>query len=476
MVATLCLLGCVLAPSQPPAPAQAPPRGDWLLTPRLTRSQEVLYRGTFSEEASGGQTQYSRSYRLDLRVFVLETGPKGSEVAFFTTLRPKDGKPGVSDGGAASVRLEVAQVGPEGRLAPAAGVGLLAPLEGVPTAEAGCFVEAPARQVAANQSWEAAEDGRPPRSWRVAGTEAVAGTVCVKLVGTQQSDDWDRPRADRTAWRRSDQAWLSPRSGLATRVERVVERRAPAHREPTYRSVTRYEMQSSMQYPGGMAEERRQEIGEARAFADAAAPLLAQPLQHTPAIDAQLKKLAFYTEHNPATPYRDAVLLVRRRLEAARKGEVPVALPDAAPERPRGLAVGDAAPDFLAADFGGDVPARLQRFAGRPVLLVFYHPSSQTAAEVLGFAEHLAMAYPGALHVVGLSMCDDAERVLKQKAELKLTLPLLHGSGLRLSYGVEATPRLVLLDASGFVRGAWTGWGSEAPEEIVAELRQWLGR
>jgi hypothetical protein len=42
---------------------------------------------------------------------------------------------------------------------------------------------------------ETLEEGQPIRSWSVAGTELINATSCVKLVGVQQSDDWDRPRA-----------------------------------------------------------------------------------------------------------------------------------------------------------------------------------------------------------------------------------------------------------------------------------------
>ena len=39
-------------------------------------------------------------------------------------------------------------------------------------------------------------------------------------------------------------------------------------------------------------------------------------------------------------------------------------------------------------------------------------------------------------------------------------------------YGIEATPKCVLIDAGGMVRGSWLGWGEETAEEIVAELKR----
>ena len=55
-------------------------------------------------------------------------------------------------------------------------------LNGPATAECGMVVEGPKRRVAANQRWEVLEEGRPARTWTVAGSELVNGTSCVKLV------------------------------------------------------------------------------------------------------------------------------------------------------------------------------------------------------------------------------------------------------------------------------------------------------
>src|SRR6185436_11896890 len=101
---TLCLLGGMLIPAQvlpPGGPSQGgPPRslqaerpagpafgGEWLLTPRLVIGQELVYRGTYTEQASGAHVQLQRGYRLENRAFVLESGPRGLDVAVLTLLR-----------------------------------------------------------------------------------------------------------------------------------------------------------------------------------------------------------------------------------------------------------------------------------------------------------------------------------------------------------------------------------------------------
>ena len=66
--------------------------------------------------------------------------------------------------------------------------------------------------------------------------------------------------------------------------------------------------------------------------------------------------------------------------------------------------------------------------------------------------------------------------VLEQLPHIPATLQanVLHGAGMRSSYAVDATPRMVLIDANGIVRAAHTGWGRETPGEVAVELRQWL--
>jgi hypothetical protein len=73
-----------------------------------------------------------------------------------------------------------------------------------------------------------------------------------------------------------------------------------------------------------------------------------------------------------------------------------------------------------------------------------------------------------------MSVSDDAALVRKQHAEMKLSFPVLGGGGLRASYAIEDTPKFVLLDGVGVVRGAYLGWGSETAGEVFAELSRWV--
>jgi peroxiredoxin len=435
---------------------------------RLNRGQELVYRGTFTEEASGGRVQFSRAARVESRLFVLDAAARGAEVAFLTVFKPREAK--ASEATPLSVRLERATVDLQGKIIPGASVSPTVPLDGLPSWECGAFLEIPKGRLAAGQTWEVAEEGRPVRIWRVAAPETVNGTSCVKLVGVQQTDDWDKPYSGRSAWRRQDTVWLAPRAGYAYRVERVIDKR-----EPAQHSVLRYELESSLQYPGQLFEDRRQEILQARAFQEAAGPLLPAPATSGSQLDTLQNKIAHHVENQPATPYREVVLLVKRRVEAARRGETPPAPPpDQAAATPAVASIGATAPDFTAPDLIEGGSARLHRFAGRAALFVFYHPASPTAGDLLRFAQQVSDAFPRSVTVVGLSMSEDAAAVRQQRSDLHLTFPVLNGSGLRVSYAVETTPKIVLIDAAGVVRGAYLGWGRETSGEVTAELRRWL--
>jgi peroxiredoxin len=469
MVAIPYLFGCVLAV------AQLADHADWLLVPRLTRGQELVYRGSFAEEAVGKGVQFSRNYRLETRVFVLDTPPTGAEVAILTLLKMRTAPAKHEEGPEpSSVRLEVARADLQGRVTAAAGSNLAVPIDGPPTIECGAFVELPHGRVALNKSWIVAETGRPELAWRAVGTEGVGGTSCLKLIGVQQSDDWDHPRADRAAWRRVETIWLAPRFGIAYRVERIIERREPAHLAPTQRSIARYELESSLQYPGQLFDDRQREILLARDLYASVAPLLPEPGKHGPQpFDRMLARIQFHLNNQPPTPYREAILQVRRRLEAARRGEsAPPALSD--PTESAVAALGARAPDFLAPNLLTHQSTTLRDWLGKPVVMVLYSPTAPTSDEVLRFAESLHEAQKERIHVLGLPIAEDSPALRKQRAELGLTFPILSGKGLCLLYGVEVTPKLVVLDAQGVVRGMYTGWGRETPHAVAEDLHRCL--
>src|SRR5262249_27303954 len=79
-------------------------------------------------------------------------------------------------------------------------------------------------------------------------------------------------------------------------------------------------------------------------------------------------------------------------------------------------------------------------------------------------------ARPTGLTVLAFALADDTDRVLRERDELGVRFPVLSGLGLRLTYAVDATPKFVVLDAAGVVRGAYIGWGRELPGLVAQEL------
>lgn len=470
MIATLSLMSCVLVTAQPAD------RSEWLLLPQLGRAQEFVYRGSYEEKAAGTDLEFERKYALRGVAFVLDTSPRGAEAAFLTVLRPRNARGGrIEEAAPSSARLEVVRIDPQGRVTGESGGPFAVPLEGPPTIETGAFVEVPKQAVGTGKAWTVEEDGRPARQWSVAGTESVGGTTCVKLVGVQQSDDWDRPRADHVAWWRQDTVWVGPRLGVAYKVERVIKRREPARKQPFYQSVLAYELETRGEYPRQISDDIRREVLQTRDFAEAAGPLLPNPTKYAAQIDALLGRIKYHTEHHTValSVYREPLLHLQRRLEAARRGEAAPAV--AGPERESSAvaALGKPVPEFLTTDFTGSESGRLRRWKGKPVLMVFYSPTSPLAETVLRLGEEVSVASKGEVGVVGLAMAQDGDAVRKQRADLKLTIPLFDGRGLRHSYGVEATPKVMVIDPDGVLRGAWLGWGEETRDAVLKELRQW---
>jgi peroxiredoxin len=432
---------------------------------------ELVYRGTYGEENIGDKTRYTRGYRIESRVFVLDSNAKETELAVYTVLKPKES---AATEQVVSVRLERVHIDLLGKALSDPGISLTVPLEGVPTIECGVFVEVPKERRPSDESWEVEEEGRPVRAWRVTGAETVNNTACVKIVGVQQSDDWDQPNGDRPAYRRTDTLWVNPRLGIACKVERLIEHKEAGRKEASQQALLRYDLESYLQYPGQLSEDRQGEIRQAIAFREAARPLLPVPAKSGQQLTMLLNKINGHLEHQSPTPYRDAVLLVKRQVEAAKRGEITPQIQDEN-STPSAIAnVGQIAPDFLCTNFSTGKSTRLRNLQGKAVLLVFYNPASSISPDVLRYAEKMFATHGQKLTVVGMAVSDDEDKVKKQLVDLALTIPVLHGNGLRVTYGVETTPKLVLIDAAGIVRGGWLGWGQETPEEVMGELKLWM--
>jgi peroxiredoxin len=469
MVKSICMLACSLTLGQ------LVERGDWQLSPQLPRGQELVYSGTYLDETLAPNVKYQKIYRLETRLFALESKKQHTEVAIMTALSEQDGRPTPAGTpaafGPASVRCELVRFDNQGRLRTLDNKAVSIPIQGPATLESGFLAEVPLTPVRKNEMWDVHEEGRPARTWQVAGTEACAGVTCIKLMASQQSNDWDHPRADQTAWRRKDVVWLAPQLNVALKVERTIERRDPAHKLPTHRATVRYELDSKLRYLGKMFDDQQREIMTLRKCQEEAAPLLKQPGLYRTQIETLLRRLTYQLDHQPETPYRKAALHFKQTLEAARRGELPVQISHEEPAAPvRRVGVGERMPDFAITSLTERQPVHLQKLLGQPTLIVFYNPATAMGRDVLLCAKDLCAKHAGKVHVLAMTLTGDSEAALKQHHELRLPFPVLDGNALRLTLAVEHTPRFVLLDADGVIRWDSTGWGVHVPGEIVQEL------
>jgi hypothetical protein len=467
MIKSICMLACSVALGQ------LVERGDWHLAPQLPRGQELVYTGTYLDEALAPNVKHQKIYRLEARLFVLDSARQTTEVAILTALTDMDNRPSPDTKPVpASVRCELARLDNQGRLRSLDNRALTLPVYGPATLEFGFLAEVPLTPVRKNEQWDVREEGRPIRTWQAVGTETCAGVTCVKLVAVQQSNDWDQPRADHTAWRRKDVVWLAPQLNVALKVERIIERRAPAHKAPTHRATVRYELDSKLRYLGNMFDDHHREIMMLRRCQDEATPMLKQPVLYRTQIETVLRRLTFHLEHHPETPYRKAALHFKQTLEAARRGEVPVESPTEEPVAAiRTIGIGERIPDFAITGLTERGPVRLQKLLGQPTLIVFYNPATTMGRDVLVYARDLSAKQAGKLHVLAMCLTTDVEAAVKQHKELRLPFPVLDGNALRLTLAVEHTPRFVLLDGDGIIRWESTGWGVYVPDEIARELR-----
>jgi hypothetical protein len=390
MLTSICLLTLTLTTGQ------VLERGEWQLAPRLRRGLELVYTGTYTEESLIPRVQFQRHYRLETTLFVLDANPKQAEVAIMTALDRKDERQGIvqaahpAPGG--SIRLELARVDPQGPVRSVDGKPLTLSVRGPSTLEFGFLAEVPLTRVTRNHFWNVAEEGRTPRTWQVVGTEQVNGVTCLKIIGQQQSDDWDRPRADQTAWRRKDTLWLWPQFNVAQRVERTIEQRDPGRELPTRRLSVRYDLESWLRYPGKLLEDRQREILAMSKYQEELTPLLQQPAQHHTQLEALLRRVCYHVENQPETPYRRAVLHLKQTVESARRGDAPVPIGHEEPRvLPRAIEPGQRVPDFVVTNLSERHTVRYLRYLGKPTLVILYRPTSSIGREVMLVARDLCL-------------------------------------------------------------------------------------
>jgi len=447
--------------------AGAPPGEDGSQLPlRLEKGQEFVYRGIYSETVSRPGAKSTRNCDLECLIFILNTAPNATDAAFLTIQRtPKQtGKdlPPIA-------RMELAKVDELGRIKfTRKSSQPRLPPEQPPSLETRAFVELPASGVSGGLSWEAAEDGERPMTWTVAGVDHRSCGDCLRLIGRQQSDSWKRPGT--VGWQREDIVWLKLKGGYAVRIERRWNNR-DEDGEIGHRSVMVMELETynPATLPPSEDLARRTEIQHTQRFADEFDALMQSP-GNRHGYDPLLAQIQTHLKNRAPTTYREALLTLRRNVEAARNGERAPDLAVMGNREPSPADAGELAPEMLLADTITGETVRLSRLSGQPVVLIFFKPNSPMVRHVLAYADDAKSAYAGKGHVVALAVSGEAGAIVQLRSQLRVKIPIHDGRNAVRLFAGESTPRIVILDKSGTIHSITPGWGGEYPERFAKEL------
>ena len=463
----------------------------------LQTGDELTFTGSVAEGVDRPGTRFRRAQTLEIRVLVLAATDAWADVAVLTLLRRTDdvvtGAVGAITGGTPeraappAVRLDLVRVHADGtahQLTPVGPPPLALdaktpartlpplPLDSFAPFEFGMFPPRPPRSAPA-APWAVAstDPNRPAEAWQAQGYGFVTAERCAMRVMNQQHPNWAKPVGGQTAWHRADAVWVSTLDGTARKVHRVIRHRDGLATGLAAWVEVKYELKEQTRVIGRTFDRYRRDVETAFATAAAVAPFLPHAVKHGPKLfESRLAKLDAYMDESGASgPYREAVLAVRRQLDAARRGETvtkmsPAALAPAAARRSAWPAPGQLAADFTAGPF------RLAESHGKPVLLVFFAPDSDTTDLTLAIADALHLKYGTRAVVVPLTVWGGA----KERDRRKLTVPVYDGTQAEAAYAVESVPRFVLVDGGGVVRWAFRGVGDETGYSARAELDRLL--
>lgn len=321
--------------------------------PPTDRGDEWTYTGTVSEEVDRPTNRFRRRHDLELRVMALERRGAAGDFAVLTLLRrADDGAVSGAAGAVTGARLDRTPAPPAARLdlvrAENGSHALLAP-PGPPPLRLAADTPTRTPPAVPLDTFAPSELGvfvsRADGRWKAAGVEAIAGEQCDRRERTEQTPDWGRPVGGQTAWQRAEVAWVSLRDGVVRKVHRVIRHRDGIR--PTFAVVieTKYELTKQSKATDRDYDRSRREIELAHAATAELAVLRPDAAKLGPRpFELRLARLDQYVRDNdPGTPYREAVLAVRRQLEAARDGE---ATPAIGPPPTAAAPAGKAAPDF----------------------------------------------------------------------------------------------------------------------------------
>jgi hypothetical protein len=478
------MLTSLLMGAPPATPVDAAP------AVRLEKGVEIDWRGHFSEAILRPNVRAFRTYEVETWAFVVDVTEAGADVAQFTSITLQPDRKALPRP-ASIVRLELCRVDPTGKLSllPLDSLSLppnqrkpaplpLMAMEGLPTFETSLFINLPAGKLKLGQTWSFPEQHRPELVYRIDGVDSVRGSRCFKVGAVQQTDDWDSPRPKTDPWRRSETILVSVKHGYTARLERSVEKRDPQSSELAFQSKLVYDLNGSLPYPHRLGEERREEIAAAAQFTAEFERLLpdAGRIGERPfellvqRIDQHIASHAA----SEAVPYRQATMVVRRKAEAARRGNIPPAPPPAETNDKSLVAAGSPPPDMTLTDLTNGKPVTLSGLRGLPVVILWYQPSSvRTAEPVLRLAQTLFDRFGDKAYILPLAI-GDGPAALRQRNDLKLSVHVLSGRNVNKLHGIESAPYFEVLDKNGIVKFVAAGWNDDNAGAVQTELEKLL--
>jgi len=481
----------------------APPSlpGDDAPTPKLEKGLEVIWQGTLAEEILRPNVRARRFYEIETRLYVWDVCSNGSDVALFTSIKlkpdlktttnhllPEKGKANPP----AIVRLEMARVDPHGKLTLLTPDSIfetpekrrtallpLLPMEGLPTFEPNLFVEFPTQKMKMHQAWDVVEEKRPMRTLRIEAFEPYRGTPCCRLTAIQRTADWENEHIDLAAWRRAEVIRISTKRGFAVRLERTIEKRDPQSGQIGFRSTLTYEQVGYMRYVDRFGEDRRDEVMAAAQFTAMFEQLVAEIGKNGPnPFEPLLQRIEQHTVthiSSEAVPYRQAIISVKRKAQAAARGDIPPQpTPPETITETYALVNGKPAPEITLTNIVNGQSTPLSKLHGRPAVLLYYQPTSgKTAEPVLRYAESLYTQFGGKAFILPMAIGPN-DLALQQRNDLKLNVNVLAGREVCRHHGIESAPYFAVIDENGIVRKATLGWSDENADAIRDELEKWL--
>lgn len=445
-----------------------------MLPLRLERGQEFVYDAQYTQESERPGSRFSRS--LKTHALILDVDAAGSAQVAFMTEQRVEGKPGEEATSLAHLSLGRVDTLGRVRLESMTGSSRL-PIDGAPTLETLPFVEWPRERVEPGHTWTVEDPELGPQTWRLLNQELRDLGRCFKLKARQSSGDWNR--VDRVVWRREDDASVLVVEGYVSHWERRTEWRTVSG--DLFKSTTVLNLSA---IPGpltdGAIRARRLEIAEASRFAARLAELM-KP-RGEPDIQGYTNLLHDIDRYQSrGTPYYAAIQSVRRRAELARRGERP---PEpivirvgrdtpAIPKSPRAADIDDPAPSIGLTNVRNGEQQLLASLRGKPVLLVFFKPTSPLIDVTLRYLRRTA-PYRDAVHVVPVAVDGSRDDIEKLRAAHKLPGDVFESRTALAQFAGRSTPRFIVIDKRGIIRLMLPGWNGEFPEQIHKELESIL--